>query len=316
MAIEFRCDQCGKLLRTGDETAGKQAKCPSCGTVQAIPLPGAPGSAPAPEMPSAGAFGERPSPPPGQGPFGEMPSLPPVASDNPYASPLSAGASFAEYQSVHSGPRTGPPWERNGPSTSSFVETIKLIYSSLGFFFTDMRREGGLGQPLLFAVIGGSIGGLAAACFNIGIQFLAMFAGAQNGPPGFGPGAGAAFIVVMFVVVVVLVPIGVVLQSFISAAVFHVCLMILGGANKTFETTFRVVAYSSGSTSLLLLIPLCGQYVQGIVSLVFSAIGLMHAHETSGVKATFAVLLPVLLCCGAVIAFYAAIIGVVVINAQ
>ena len=37
MAIEFRCVQCNKLLRTGDETAGKQAKCPECGAVMTIP---------------------------------------------------------------------------------------------------------------------------------------------------------------------------------------------------------------------------------------------------------------------------------------
>jgi phage FluMu protein Com/uncharacterized membrane protein len=37
MPIEFRCHQCNKLLRVGDETAGKQAKCPNCGTVQQIP---------------------------------------------------------------------------------------------------------------------------------------------------------------------------------------------------------------------------------------------------------------------------------------
>lgn len=37
MSIEFPCSQCGKLLRVGDDAAGKQARCPSCGTVQAIP---------------------------------------------------------------------------------------------------------------------------------------------------------------------------------------------------------------------------------------------------------------------------------------
>jgi phage FluMu protein Com len=41
MAIEFRCTQCGKLLRTGDDTAGRQAKCPQCGTVMSIPVAGA-----------------------------------------------------------------------------------------------------------------------------------------------------------------------------------------------------------------------------------------------------------------------------------
>ena len=42
MAIEFRCTQCGKLLRTGDDTAGRQAKCPECGAVSTIPSAGAP----------------------------------------------------------------------------------------------------------------------------------------------------------------------------------------------------------------------------------------------------------------------------------
>jgi len=50
MPIEFRCTQCQKLLRTQDDTAGKQAKCPTCGTIQLIPSPAAgppPFSAPA-----------------------------------------------------------------------------------------------------------------------------------------------------------------------------------------------------------------------------------------------------------------------------
>jgi len=37
MPIEFRCIQCNKLLRCGDEGAGKQARCPQCGTVMPIP---------------------------------------------------------------------------------------------------------------------------------------------------------------------------------------------------------------------------------------------------------------------------------------
>jgi phage FluMu protein Com len=41
MPIEFHCTQCGKLLRTGDDTAGKKAKCPQCGAVLPIPEPAA-----------------------------------------------------------------------------------------------------------------------------------------------------------------------------------------------------------------------------------------------------------------------------------
>ena len=37
MSIEFACSQCGKRLRVGDDAAGKHARCPSCGAVQAVP---------------------------------------------------------------------------------------------------------------------------------------------------------------------------------------------------------------------------------------------------------------------------------------
>lgn len=45
MTIDFRCVQCGKLLRTPAEAAGKQAQCPSCGAIQPIPVASDPGPA-------------------------------------------------------------------------------------------------------------------------------------------------------------------------------------------------------------------------------------------------------------------------------
>lgn len=38
MSIETSCYGCGKLLRVADEHAGKQARCPACGSVYAVPL--------------------------------------------------------------------------------------------------------------------------------------------------------------------------------------------------------------------------------------------------------------------------------------
>lgn len=37
MPIEFRCSQCGRLLRTGDDTAGRMAQCPECGAQTPVP---------------------------------------------------------------------------------------------------------------------------------------------------------------------------------------------------------------------------------------------------------------------------------------
>ncbi|REK12717.1 MAG: hypothetical protein DWQ37_10830 [Planctomycetota bacterium] len=75
MSIEFRCESCGKLLRTPPGTEGKQAKCPQCGSVQTIP--------------SESAF----TPPPRDPEFMKAPAMPssaappPEASANPYSSP-------------------------------------------------------------------------------------------------------------------------------------------------------------------------------------------------------------------------------------
>jgi hypothetical protein len=77
MAIDFRCPQCNHLLRTEDNTAGKQAQCPRCGAVSVVPLAAA----------SAGA--SAPSGPPATGdPFAQAAGggLPPHAA-NPYQSP-------------------------------------------------------------------------------------------------------------------------------------------------------------------------------------------------------------------------------------
>jgi hypothetical protein len=73
MPIEFRCSQCNNLLRTGDETAGRQAQCPACGALTTVPMPAEANGLPA-DL--------------GSSPFG-LGSLqnnsPP--SDNPYQSP-------------------------------------------------------------------------------------------------------------------------------------------------------------------------------------------------------------------------------------
>jgi hypothetical protein len=77
--------------------------------------------------------------------------------------------------------------------------------------------------------------------------------------------------------------------------------MIVGGARKPFETTFRVVCFSSGSTYLLSIIPICGGMVACVWNIVLQCIGLARAHETDTGKAVIAVLLPIIVCCGGLI---------------
>jgi hypothetical protein len=93
----------------------------------------------------------------------------------------------------------------------------------------------------------------------------------------------------------------VVIGLFIGSAVVHVCLMIVGGANQPFETTYRVVAFTQGSTGPLQMIPVCGGAIAGIWGLVCTCIGLSRAHQTDTGRAVLAVLLPVIICCGGIL---------------
>ncbi len=89
MAIEFRCTECQKLLRTCDDTAGKQAKCPECGSLMTVPS--------ASERPR-----EVPPPESTGSPFGAMGSEPSSADpNNPYASPAAFPAPATPFATGH-----------------------------------------------------------------------------------------------------------------------------------------------------------------------------------------------------------------------
>ena len=206
--------------------------------------------------------------------------------------------------------RSGPPWEQTEkPLVGRYVETVVLAYTNTMVLFSDMRREGGFGAPLFFAVIGGVIGGVIGTIPQIFLQLVmtGMQAGQADAQAvGLMAGMGVGMAVAMMI----FIPIGVVIATFIYSGLYHLMLMILGGANFPYETTFRVVAYAGGASSLLLAIPFCGQYVSGIVAIVFYIIGLMKAQEISGMKATAAVLLPMLICCVLIFGVVFAVIGI------
>jgi hypothetical protein len=54
MAIEFRCWQCGRLLRVGEEWAGRPAQCPQCG--QTVTVPGISAATTPPPMATPSPF--------------------------------------------------------------------------------------------------------------------------------------------------------------------------------------------------------------------------------------------------------------------
>jgi hypothetical protein len=212
-----------------------------------------------------------------------------VASDAP---PLQTGTTVPA--EAAGAPRSGLPWEHRQDRGffNAFVETLMLVLTKPGEAFLMMRREGGLGEPLIYALIGGCVGALVSFLFSLGLHSIGLFSDRQNAlvtMAGMGIGS-VAFII--------LLPLLVIIGLFVGSAIVHLCLMIVGGANQPFETTFRVLAFSQGSTGPLQMIPICGGLISGVWALVCNCIGLARAHDTDTGRAVLAIFLPLIVCCG------------------
>ena len=191
-------------------------------------------------------------------------------------------------------PRSGLPWEHRQERgfVNAFIETLAMVLTKPDLAFRTMKTEGGLAEPLIYALIGGCVGGIVSLLLSLGLQSMGLFTGQRD---AFTAMAGMG---IGMIALIVLVPVFIVALLFIAAAIVHLCLMIVGGASKSFETTFRVLAFSHGSTGPLQIIPVCGGLIAGVWALIVNCIGLARAHETSTGRATLAVLLPVIVCCG------------------
>lgn len=184
------------------------------------------------------------------------------------------------------------PWEQPGyPVLEALYETAKLVLTRPTEAFARMSTTGDLGRPLVYAVVFGWIGIVASQIYQLALrgamwQFLPRMPGAR------GMALPATFNIAFMIVAPVLVLLGV----FIGAAILHLFLMIVGGANKGYATTVRVLCYA-GTTQILQVVPFCGGIIASIWAIVLEIIGLAQAHRTTQGKAAVAVLLPIVLCC-------------------
>jgi hypothetical protein len=191
------------------------------------------------------------------------------------------------------GSRSGPPWEQPGELFQRYIETAKGALLDTAVAFRNMRREGGLGNPLAYYLIGGLISVLGQAIWA-GISPMPVYG-------GFGYGGAGLIGTLLFGACAV------VLGIFIGSGIIHVMLMLLSGAKYPFETTFRTVCYAHGSAAPIGAIPICGGFIAGLWGLYAIIIGLSETQEISVGKSAAAVLIPGLVCCLIAILFAGAI---------
>src|SRR5213075_3303426 len=82
--------------------------------------------------------------------------------------------------------RTGLPWEHRQERGffNAFIETLSMVLTRPAEPLGVMKREGGLGEPLIYALIGGSVGGIVAFLFSLGFQSVGLFADKNNSLAG------------------------------------------------------------------------------------------------------------------------------------
>jgi len=208
--------------------------------------------------------------------------------------------------------RTGPPWE-NRIELGFFKAiwlTVKGVLLEPVETFATMKREGGLGAPLLYNVAcGWAFGLLGIVCNLFSRNTLTSFFSSEIRESMEAP---LELTNIGWILLAVFFPLLIVLGAFIVSGVIHLALMLFGGARQPFRTTLRTHCYASGSVILFQLIPFCGGFITLIWYIVAMCIGLAKAHETPTGRSVGAVLLAIGVCCVATIVFYEVLIAFLV----
>ena len=209
--------------------------------------------------------------------------------------------------------RTGPAWEQRAQLGffPAIWQTMKAVLLEPGRTFANMKRTGGIGTPLGYEVLLGTVGGLLSLIYEFAFQIdITQFL-----PPEFRQEPNpllTTYRTYFLLGAALAMPLLMIVSTFISSGIWQLSLMICGGARQPFETTFRTTCYAMGSASLFSMLPVCGSWIGMIWALVCLCIGLAKTHEINTGRAVGAVLLPVGVCCVLYLLLIAAVIGLAV----
>jgi len=192
--------------------------------------------------------------------------------------------------------RSKTPWEDRATNGffNGLFKTVKEVLFSSSAFFKKMPVKGGLADPLLFAMIIGTMGLMFLSVWNLLLHdsMESIMTPEMRSAAGRGMSDSIAS-----PLGTLMIPFLLIIWLFVISGMLHLFLMMVRGEKAGFEATFRVASYSV-SPFLFMAIPYCGVLLTPVWALTLAMIGLRDAHETTGGKATAAVLFPFLFCCG------------------
>lgn len=170
-------------------------------------------------------------------------------------------------------------------------------------FFQNMPTKTGMKNPLLFALIWGSLAVIVSALINMAVV---LSGAALPSLPQGAPIPPRPALVGSYVVLMILSPLLVLAGIFIISAIYHLVVLIFGG-RQGFLATFRVLSYAN-ALAVFNIIPILGPVFVTIYSIVLFIIGFKRVHKMGTARAVMAALLPmlVLFLIGFAAAFYLA----------
>ncbi len=177
-------------------------------------------------------------------------------------------------------------WEMRSSwlDVAAFWRTSKSILFRPSAIFSALNYDAGIGSALLYLLIYGSLGQIIGRYWItlLGIHYGIIESNALDNTLRF---AGTILITPFIFLALI----------FVAAGLVHLVLRILLASRRPFSTTFQVMAYASGATSVVNVIPFLGRILMPLWALVLYFVGLSKAHQASKTKVFFALLLPLVI---------------------
>ncbi|MGA3171184.1 MAG: DUF4339 domain-containing protein [Chthoniobacteraceae bacterium] len=204
--------------------------------------------------------------------------------------PLPGGT---EPETIEPVAEAGLPWDERKERglLAAFAQTVRLVLLKPVEAFGRMRTTGPISGPLIYNLIGGWIGLIAAGVYAV------LISRAQPAPPADLSKMEALFYLTpdmaksAFKLYIILGPVIVTAMVLVTSALAHLFLMLAGGANKSYHVTLRVFCFAWGSAQVFQLFPACGGVLALGWMLFGCVVGMAIAHGTTTGRAVAAMVL-------------------------
>ena len=185
------------------------------------------------------------------------------------------------------------PFESGEGFIGAFLKTIREALFSPTRFFKKVATGEGYWTPLIYGIITGIIGRFADFfwAWLVVIPFL---------PPSIRNFLAISYTFALMIIIFSM-PLWVAFSILLWSGVTHFCLIIVRGSKKGFEGTFRAISYSY-SARLFHIVPFIGSTIGFVYRIALAIIGVREAHGITTGRALIAILLPLIVVVGIVIA--------------